>query len=438
MRPIGLIIATAALAVLGGLVWWSNKNKKDEPVDGAPVPTAQIKVLLLNKDEFAKVEIARRELETTRVERDSAGAWRITAPENFATDSDAVYQWTSALSTLNADKVIEEKPADLASFGLAAPAATITVTLKNGKTHTVKLGDEAPVGGGTFAQTGDSARVVLLASTTRGSLDKLAVDLRDKRLVTFDETKLARLTLNSMEFSRNQQNEWVMVKPAPFRADGWQVEELLRKIKDTRLDPMLTSDQKADLAKQFNSAAPLATIGATGPAGTQTFEVRKTKDGKYYARSSVVDGFHLLAGDSGPAFDKKPEDFRNKKLFDFAFNDPTKVEYKDAARQVAFTKSGEKWMANLKAMDTVGVQSLIDQLRELQAASFPAGGFTTPAIEIAVTSKTTERISISKSGDKYIARREGEPALYEIAATAVAELQKAAAGVKEEPKAAKK
>jgi hypothetical protein len=59
-------------------------------------------------------------------------------------------------------------------------------------------------------------------------------------------------------------------------------------------------------------------------------------------------------------------------------------------------------------------------------------------IEVAVTAKATERVSIAKAGDKYIARREGEAALYELDAKVVEELRKAAADVKEEPKAAKK
>ena len=47
-------------------------------------------------------------------------------------------------------------------------------------------------------------------------------------------------------------------------------------------------------------------------------------------------------------------------------------------------------------------------------------------------------VSIAKSGDNYIAKREGEPSLYQLDAKAVEELQKAAADVKpaEEPKPA--
>lgn len=439
MRPKALLIATTLLAILGGLVWWSNRNKKDDATpEGAP---AQTKLLALTEADITKVEIRHREAETTRIERDGAN-WKITSPALLPSDKDAIQSLLSAVATVNADKVVEEKPADLAVFGLKDPNSVLTITLKDGKTRRLSLGDDAPVGGGTYVSVDGDARVFTLASFSKSNIDKLAVDLRDKRILTFENDKLTRIELAAkgpaLEFSRNAQNEWALIRPAPGRADNWQVEELLRKMHDLKLDPLLTSDQKADLVKQFNSAAPLAAITVTGSNGAQKLEVRKTKDDKYYARSSAVEGCHLLTADDGKAFDKAEADFRNKKLFDFGFNDPSKVEYKDSARQLALSKSGEKWMANLKAMDAIGVQSLIDRLRELSATAFPATGFTTPVVELAVTAKTTERIAISKAGDKYIARREGEPALYQLDAKAVEDLQKAASDLKEEPKAAKK
>jgi hypothetical protein len=438
VRPKALLFATTLLALLGGLVWWSNKTKSDEPPtpEGAP---AQTKILTLTEADIVKVEIRHREAETTRIERDGT-AWKITSPEPLPSDKDAIQSLVSAVAAVSADKVVEEKPADLAVFGLKEPGSVLTITLKDGKSRTLKLGDDAPVGGGTYVQVDGDARVFTLASFTKSNLDKLAVDLRDKHILTFENDKLTRIELAAkgpaLEFTRNAQNEWALIKPAPGRADNWQVEELLRKMHELKLDPLLTSDQKADLLKQFNAAAPLATVTVTGSAGAQKLEVRKTKDDKHYARSSAVEGCHLLTADDGKAFDKTDSDFRNKKLFDFGFNDPSKVEFKDSSRQLTVTKFGEKWLSNLKPMDSVGVQSLIDRLRELSASGFPAAGFATPVIELGVTAKAAERVSISKSGDQYIARREGEPSLYQIDAKVVEELQKAAADVKEEPKPA--
>jgi hypothetical protein len=45
---------------------------------------------------------------------------------------------------------------------------------------------------------------------------------------------------------------------------------------------------------------------------------------------------------------------------------------------------------------------------------------------------------ISKSGETYVAKRDNEPALYQLDSSSVADLQKFAAGVKPAPAAGKK
>ena len=70
----------------------------------------------------------------------------------------------------------------------------------------------------------------------------------------------------------------------------------------------------------------MAVVTVSDAAGNQQLEVRKDKDKNYYAKSSVVDGMYKVASDLGDGLDKKLDDFRNKKLFDFGWSDPTKVE----------------------------------------------------------------------------------------------------------------
>ena len=72
--------------------------------------------------------------------------------------------------------------------------------------------------------------------------------------------------------------------------------------------------------------------------GNHTFEVRKDKDKNYFAKSSDAEGAYKVAADVGDALDKGLDDFRNKKLFDFGFSDPGKVEVPGAA----YDKSGDK------------------------------------------------------------------------------------------------
>ena len=84
-------------------------------------------------------------------------------------------------------------------------------------------------------------------------------------------------------------------------------------------------------------------------------------------------------------------------------------------------------------MDGANVESIVSDLRDLTATSFPASGFSNPTISISVISqdgKHTGKVQIAKSGDRYIAQRENDPALYELSAASVDGLLKAAQNLK--------
>ena len=435
MQIRGLLVAVALLGILGGAVWWSSKTKKDEASTPA---TESPKILSLKEEDLQKIELHRGGGETTILERGDGGDWKITAPVAYAVDKDAVSSLVSALAKLEADKLVEEKVADFAPYGLKDPSFYVLLHTKNGKLSTIVVGDDTPTGGGFFARLAGDSRLYTIAGFTKTNIDKKAADLRDKRLLTVDQSKLARVEISArsgaIEFGKNNQNEWQILKPQPARADGWQVEELLGRLRDAKLDSNLSEDEQKKNISSFPSAAPVATVRLTDAAGAQTLEVRKAKDGKYLAKSSAVEGVHALAAEAGDGLNKKPEDFRNRKLFDFGFSDPARVEYKDAERKRAFVKAGERWLESNKPMDSVGVQSLIDRLRDLSATTFPTAGFTQPEIELTVVSnegKRTETVAIARSGGTWIARREGEPSLYGIEANVIDELKKAAQDVKE-------
>jgi hypothetical protein len=80
-------------------------------------------------------------------------------------------------------------------------------------------------------------------------------------------------------------------------------------------------------------------------------------------------------------------------------------------------------------MDGANVESVISDLRDLSASSFPASGFANPGIAVTVTSedgKRTETVQVAKAGDHYLAKRANEPALYQLSASSVDSLLKAA------------
>ncbi|HWQ55754.1 MAG TPA: DUF4340 domain-containing protein [Bryobacteraceae bacterium] len=436
MRFRGLLVAVVLLAILGGAVYWSNKR---EGAAGEKKADTSVKILSIPADQIREVRLAKAGSETTVLRKADSGQWEIVAPKPLRADQETVNSMVSTLSSLSADKVVEEKAADLAAYGLDKPGIDVTVLKKDGKTDQFLIGDEIPTGSGNYAKTAHDARVFTIAGYTKSSFEKSANDLRDRRLLTFDSEKLTRLNVlaggQDIEFGKDAQNDWAILKPRTLRADGSQVEELIRKLKDAKMEAAASDDEAKQAAGAFASGTRVALVTVSDQGGNQQLEIRRDKDKNYYAKSSVVEGFHKVANDLGEGVDKKLDDFRNRKLFGFGWSEPSKVEVRTAGGTVTYAKSGEKWMSGQKQMDPGSVQNLIDKLRDLNAAAFlETGGTGELAIEITVTSndgKRVEKVTVTKNGGKYYAKREGEPSIYELDAKTVEELEKSAREVKE-------
>ena len=434
MKQGRLLTASVLLAIFAGLFWWL--NKREASATKPPVTPATTKIVDVPQDQIQSLTVEKTGSEPIELKR-TGSKWSLTGPKALPADQDAASSLVSTFASLTADKVLEDKPASVEEYGLTKPSLSVTATKKDGKTVRLLVGDETPTNSGSYAELAGDPRVFLVASYSKTSLDKGENDLRDKRLLPFDTEKLSRVELTAkketIEFGRDK-NQWQILKPKPMRANQSAVEDLVRSLGDAKMELSSKEDEKKDLAA-FNTAKPVATAKVTDIAGTQEIQVRKSKD-DYYAKSSAVAGAYKVLSSVGSALDKSLDDFRNKKVFDFGFVDPEKIEIHDGARSYFLTRGGSDWWSNGTKMDEGRVSTLVSDIRDLTATKFPDSGFTTSAIDVTVTSdsgKRVEKALIAKNGERYIAKRENEPALYELNASAITDLQKAAADVKPAP-----
>jgi hypothetical protein len=446
MRFRGLLVAVVLLAALAGGLYYSNKQKAAEA--GKPPADAPPKILALTEGDITKVVLKRRGAPDTELVK-TGGNWQIAAPMPYAADQAAVSQLVASAANVSSDRVVDDKASNVSAYGLDSPNLEVDITGKGGKISKLRIGDDTPTNSGSYAMLEGDPRVFTVASYVKTGLDKPLIDLRDKRLLTFDQDKLSRVELiaqkpgikglQDIEFGRDK-DQWQIVKPKPLRADSLQIEEMLRKLKDAKMDLALSADDAKKAAAAFASGTPVATVKLTDPSGTQQIEIRKDKT-DYYAKSSTVPGVFKVTPELGAGVDKTLDDFRNKKLFDFGFNDPNKVEMHVNGKTYSFQKGGDDWFSNGKKMDSVSLQSLLDKLRDLSASKFiDTGTLGAPTIDITVVSnngKSTEKLLIAKQGGDYAAQRENEPALYGLDAKTVNDLSQAASDVKPAPPAKK-
>jgi Domain of unknown function (DUF4340) len=433
MKLHSLILSTVVLLALVGTLYWSEHRKpKEETTVSADSSPA---ILKLNDASITQVDLKKKDAPPIMLARDSSGSWQITEPTKLAADQSTVSSMVSTLSSLRSERVVEDKASDLNAYGLTQPALEVDLTEKDSKNQRLLIGDDTPTGSAVYAMLTGDPRVFTIASYNKTSFDKSVNDLRDKRLLTVADDKITRLDLvrknQTIEFGRDK-DEWQILKPKPLRADTLEVGNLVQKLTDARMDTTGSDATAKDAASAFAHGTPVGTAKVTDLGGTQELQVRKDKD-TYYAKSSVVDGAYKVDSSLGQAMDKGLDDFRNKKVFDFGFSDPDKIEMHNGSKAVFLTRSGADWWSNGKKMDAISAQDFVASLRDLSANKLVDSGFTSPSMEITVTSgsgKKVEKVSIAKSGNDCIAKRDGDPTLYQLDANTVDSLQKSADGIK--------
>lgn len=436
MKTRQLMVATIVLAALAGALYWSNHRKPaSDSVTAAP-SASNAKVISLTQDDITKLEVKTKAGDDVVLSRSGPSNWKITSPKPLVADQEAVSSMLYNMSPMDGATLIEEKAGDLKQFGLADPEAQVSATAKDGKTQTVLIGDETPTGDSAYAMVSGESKVYSVPKNTKTNLDKGLKDLRDKRLVPVDFDKITSVDISGgklhMSFGSDD-GKWTVHSPANLRGDTSMMETIIEKLRTSTMDPSTSdADMKKD-AGLYASGTAIATVKATDPSGSQELQIRKTSGG-YYAKTTAMDGVYKVPNELGDAVNKDAEDFREKRVFDFAQDDPDKVEYHDGSKTIFLTHNGEDyWSGDSKKMDAVSVQEFLRPIRGLTATKFATSGFSAPELSLVVTSKDgkhVEKVEIAKSGNDYLAKRSDESALFVLDGKSIDEMRKAADGLK--------
>lgn len=441
MKPNPLLVAAALLAVLGGAVWYTRENP---PVDEDAAP----KVVEFDEDSLKSLTLRQAGEDPITVLRNADGDWEFGGGLDIAADGGAVGQMTSSLASLNADRVVSENVVEWGPYELTEPALSVAYELEDGGGE-LQFGRDTPTGSGVFARLEGEPRLFTVYSYNKTSFEKSIFDLRDKRLVRIDEDSISQVTVEAggrtLGFER-ENDDWTIVKPMQLRADDFTVGDLVRAVRTAEMTEVLEDSADGD----YSFGKPLATVTVTDGSGIHELVVAKSGD-TYYARSSDQAGVYGVSSTLSESLDKPVDEFRNKKLFDFGFDDPARVEVRDGEVAATIARSDDKWVleshANREA-DSEKVQTLIDRLRGLTATGFPSNavadhakyGLAPAAINATVTPQgdgaAPEQVAVSSADSQpAYAARAGEPHTYEIEQSAAQGIQTALQAVLAEPAA---
>ncbi len=178
MRKLWTLVAVAAVlaALIGGYL--ALRSRPQPPAKPSESPST-----VLSSFEPAKlVRILLSRPDGALVAEKKGKEWKLNTPTPVVLNPSAIDDLVSSFADLKADRVIDESPSDLSSFGLKPPRVVAEGTLDDGSVRTFSLGDKTPSGSAYYLQVKGDPKVYSVWLTHGEHFHWGVSDLRDRKL----------------------------------------------------------------------------------------------------------------------------------------------------------------------------------------------------------------------------------------------------------------
>jgi hypothetical protein len=392
-----LVLLGVFAALLAVVLYFDSKVEKKSAAE------EKTKALVdIAEDDLRKIEIARPD-ETLALERDEAGAWRLTSPLAAAADEYEAKALAGALAGLRLERVVEKEVEDPAAYGL--PGTEVRLWAK-GMDAPVKvhIGMENPLDKSLFAKREDDPRLVLLAATVRSQLDKKVLDLRQKDIFKFAVSDVRKIRVRAKDVAweaARTESGWALTSPVAALAAKTKVDSLLDALSGLRAKDFAAEDKDAGVLEKFGLAKPEYEVALSLPAASQEIVFTLHKEGEaQYATTSLATKVVAFEGTVLTDLDRKVEELREKKVADFYAWDAHSVLVKRDGAEIAAVKvksgDAETWYLDAAAKeeaDRVKLEDFVRKVEGLEAAAFvdapaPLGAYgLDPGTEVRVKTR---------------------------------------------------
>jgi hypothetical protein len=277
MTPKRLLPFLAVFVVLAGaylfLEWHQGKVARDE--------AEAKKIFVLKEPDIAAITI-KRGPEDIRLVKEGA-IWRLDQPLQDRADALTLNSLLAALSQMRFTRNLGPEK-DLKPFGLDEPPLVVSFTAGD-KTHTLNVGSKAPGGQGYYARRDQDPQVLLIAASTRESLDRPLADLRNRALFDFnaEQVKALRVKIGVNQVALEKKGDaWELLGREPFKIYPDRLQSLLRYISLARVKEFVPPPLK-DL-KTYGLAPPALEITVVTDKGEQSLALGSRHQAECYAR----------------------------------------------------------------------------------------------------------------------------------------------------------
>ena len=428
---------TAVLAALFiGIVFYyflidlpSEKRKKEDK-------DRSEKVILFDSENVKAISFIKGET-TITLKRLGTDEWQMTAPVNASGDAPAVSDFLSFLKNLNFTRVVEESPKDLIPFGLNTPSLKIILSMDNGETKGVRVGDDHPMGNKVYLARLNGSRV-LTAGITRNRLDREVHDLRDKTILDFKTTQITKIELirngKTLSLKKNEESWEVSEEKITAEGNESEITNLLNTIQAARIEQFIEEQPEQLTSYGLNNSKLTVKLTTSQKNEPITLFIGEKSAHGFYAKTPLKENIFVI---NQSLFDtlnnRKFVDFLNKSLVDFNDDDLVKVTLRmddGSVDLIRDKKDLQKWTmvkpVNMKA-NTATINSLLFDLKNVRIVEFitthtknsKTFNFEQPEKEINLTYKNGKTWALklgnqTSSQDHYFAQRSDDETVFTI------------------------
>jgi hypothetical protein len=280
-----LALLVAALA-LGAYVWFveiRGGEKKAEEEAAARV------IFALDPSTATSLELVTSDGANAVLTRAGAegSTWSLTAPIAYPADVDAVERALRSLEKLASTATINERPPELAPFGLGADRKRVAVKAGEGELSTLYLGANTPVGGGRYVElANDPNRLFMVSAGSVDGLEPSLVELRDKRLLRLAQSAVDELTVRErgalLVHAKKTDAGWTLVEPENVPGDA---ERIRRLLEDLALGRASGFEDEPKPAKAYGLDSPELEIHVRAGAAEERLALAKADSRSWLERS---------------------------------------------------------------------------------------------------------------------------------------------------------
>lgn len=337
------------------------------------------KLVALSSDDVQKITLQRETDSITfeKVGEDDKQEWIITEPLEAKADKYEVDRLADNFSDLRVERVVEEEPEDLEKYEI--PKKEITLWFKDKeKPVRILLGAENPLDNTLFAKREDEARVVLIPSYLKSTVEKSLFDFRQKDIFRFETDDVKNIKLRAKESrweAEKKEAEWFFKRPVEALAKESKITGILNSLSGLKAKEFVSEEKNKEEVSQFGLDRPEYEIVLAMPDENQevTFSLHK-KDEKLYATTSLSSKIIEVEDTLLSELEEEVGELREKEVANFYSWEVDRLQLKRGGLDWVLVKDeDDNWNFESPVQeeaDKSKVQTFIRKIESLEAEEF--------------------------------------------------------------------